>query len=40
LGSRTFVGLIRDHRPRVGRIKAMGVSMHGREGEDKDLERG
>jgi len=37
---RRFIGLIRDHRTRIGRIvaKRPGERSYGREGEDKDRE--
>ncbi len=34
---RTFVGLIRDHKTRIGRIKAM-VDKHGGKSKVKDKE--
>jgi len=39
--SRAFVGLIRDRRrPRVGRIRAVGVAIRGSEGKTEAAERG
>jgi len=35
----TFVGMIRDHKARVGRIKATRGGPAGREGEGEAVER-
>ncbi len=35
---KAFVGLIRDHRTRIGIIKAKRPSTHGGESKDKDYE--
>ena len=36
---KAFIGLIRDHRTRIGRIKAKRLSTHGSESKNKSHER-
>lgn len=36
---RVFVGLIRDHKTRIGRIMAKGVRIHGDKSKGKSCKR-